>query len=898
MANTYVDYTAVASQTDYNFSFEYLRDDHVKVKVNDVIATNYTIVTSPVQLIRFNTAPLAGATIKIYRDSRGDFSPLVDFVDGSVLTENELDESYKHNLFVAQEASEGQGGEQLTKKGLTHYDAEGNKIINLGTPGDSTDAANKGYVDQTIDNAIALGGSPAIVSLGGYDVTDITGSLTQSLSNWTAPTATGSTTARSLADRFGDVVNVLDYIPQSLHADIKAGTSTTNVKSYFTAALGSYSDKTSLYIPSGTYYFGDSSLNLGINKKLYGESRQTTVLEWAFDSETSAIVYDQYCHLENFRMINTGSDHDNTIALASWTPEDTNGGSNSIIRNIWIGGGLFNGPTVNAGSFIVGQKYKIKTVADTSGGATTDFTLIGAPDNDIGTKFIATGVGTGTGSAHHSNAQCWGYGLAATNQQSGPYTAYLGRSQTYNSLVDFVFFVGCGKFGVYLGVGANQLKFQNCFFRRHQALSTSGTPAEVRLNNALGVEFSQCLFEGSTIPLDFSMDLCQNIAIKDCYFEPAKGIYANTCPGLIVDGNVLNGISGIGFLSNNAFLRCLDSAGTSTYDRPIYSTLKNNVNRNVKNSISSDELEVGVSYTIVYAGTSDFTLVGAADNNPGTIFIATGDTPGDGTVYKTITGTYYWVRNDQSKLITYVSANVGDQDNSSNDTVMKYSTGSYESDAVRELPKTGDGTSDIEASWCGFDGFNYTETSLSLDAKTTITNATNASPIVITATGHGLTTGKEISIRGVLGNTAANVTNHTVTVIDANSFSLNGTTGNGGYTSGGEVYSTKVIKSNFATLTEDIAMNLGNYRDQGLLFVQVFNNISNTSSIWTYSVGTGTAGTDATTNVSRISGENTTDQFYRLGIDADGNLVFMNTHASSTVTSLFIQGFYFGRHKL
>ncbi len=215
MANTYVDYTAVASQTDYNFSFEYLRDDHVKVKVNGTLVTNYTIVTSPVQLIRFNTAPTDGDAIKIYRDSRGDGSPLVDFVDGSVLTENELDEAYRHNLFVSQEASEGQGGEQLTKKGLTNYDAEGNKIINLGTPTASTDAANKAYTDQAIDTAIALGGSPAIVSLGAYDVTAFGTSITKSLANWTndlnSPTATGSTTARSLSDRFADVVNVLDY---------------------------------------------------------------------------------------------------------------------------------------------------------------------------------------------------------------------------------------------------------------------------------------------------------------------------------------------------------------------------------------------------------------------------------------------------------------------------------------------------------------------------------------------------------------------------------------------------------------------------------------------------------------------------------------------------------------
>lgn len=597
--------------------------------------------------------------------------------------------------------------------------------------------------------------------------------------------AAGSTTARSLEDRFGDVVNVLDYIPQALHADIKAGTSTTNVASYFSTALGGYSATTSLYIPSGTYYLGDSVISLGINKKLYGESRQTTVLKWEFDSQNSAIVYDQFCHLENFRMINSGTDHDTTVALASYTPTVDNGGSNSIIRNIWIGGSLF-----------------------------------------------------GSG-----NANCWGYGLTATDQTSSPFTPTLSRSQTYNSLVDYVFFVGCGRYGVYLGVGANQLKFQNCFFRRHQ--SSSSTDADVKLNNALGVEFSQCLFEGSTTPLDFYMDLCQNIAIKDCYFEPAKGIFANTCPGLIVEGNVLNGISGIGGTTSSAFLRCSDSAGASTYDRPLYSTLKNNVNRNVTNP----------------------------------------------------TGTYYWVRNDQSKLITYVSANVGDNDTSSNDTIMKYSTGSYESDAVRELPKTGDGGSDIEASWCGFDGFNHRGFD-TLDARTSITNATNASPIVITANGHGLSTNDRISIRDVLGNTAANVTNHQVTVIDANSFSLNGTTGNGGYTSGGKVYSNIVIKSNFATLTEDTAMNLGNYRDQGLLFVQVFNNISNTSSIWTYSVGTGTAGTDDTTNVSRISGENTTDQFYRLGIDADGNLVFMNTNSTFAVTSLFIQGFYFGRHKL
>jgi hypothetical protein len=66
-----------------------------------------------------------------------------------------------------------------------------------------------------------------------------------------------------------------------------------------------------------------------------------------------------------------------------------------------------------------------------------------------------------------------------------------------------------------------------------------------------------------------------------------------------------------------------------------------------------------------------------------------------------------------------------------------------------------------------------------------ITGATNASPIVITVNGdHNLATGNEVEITNVGGNTAAN-NMWTVTVLSARTFSLNGSTGNGVYTSGG-----------------------------------------------------------------------------------------------------------------
>lgn len=74
--------------------------------------------------------------------------------------------------------------------------------------------------------------------------------------------------------------------------------------------------------------------------------------------------------------------------------------------------------------------------------------------------------------------------------------------------------------------------------------------------------------------------------------------------------------------------------------------------------------------------------------------------------------------------------------------------------------------------------------SLALKDTGTITAASNASPIVITCTGHGLTTGTQVTISGVGGNTAANGT-FVVTRVDASTFSLQGSTGNAPYTSGG-----------------------------------------------------------------------------------------------------------------
>lgn len=65
-----------------------------------------------------------------------------------------------------------------------------------------------------------------------------------------------------------------------------------------------------------------------------------------------------------------------------------------------------------------------------------------------------------------------------------------------------------------------------------------------------------------------------------------------------------------------------------------------------------------------------------------------------------------------------------------------------------------------------------------------ITDATNATPIVITVAGHGLSDGDQVTITEVLGNTAANGT-WVIANVTTNTFELVSSVGNGAYTSGG-----------------------------------------------------------------------------------------------------------------
>lgn len=92
----------------------------------------------------------------------------------------------------------------------------------------------------------------------------------------------------------------------------------------------------------------------------------------------------------------------------------------------------------------------------------------------------------------------------------------------------------------------------------------------------------------------------------------------------------------------------------------------------------------------------------------------------------------------------------------------------------------------------------------------TITAASLATPIVITSADHGLQTGDKVTITGVLGNTSANG-DFTVTVINGDTFSLQGSSGNGAYTTGGLWHVSGLYQIDHTLLGGDGFASGGNY---------------------------------------------------------------------------------------
>ena len=281
--------------------------------------------------------------------------------------------------------------------------------------------------------------------------------------------------------------------------------------------------------------------------------------------------------------------------------------------------------TVSAGSFIVGATYTILTVG------TTDFTLIGSVSNTVGVSFVATGVGSGTGTA--------------TTPLPGRYLKTDGANTSWDQFhLASVNTVTAGSFVI--GTTYTILTVGTTSFTSIGAAS-----------NTIGIVFT-ATGVGTGTGTAFTADYVGLLPVT----SGGTGVTTSTGSGNLVlstsptlDTPTLNTPT-LNFSTLNYFtlgtygnIKAMFETATITASAPASTTnfdiatqavqyYTSNASANftlnfrgaATATISAGSFVVGTVYTILTVGTTDFTLIGAASNTVGVIFTATGAGSGSG----------------------------------------------------------------------------------------------------------------------------------------------------------------------------------------------------------------------------------------------------------------------------
>jgi len=264
------------------------------------LTTHYTVTGAGATTgtVTFVTAPTSAYKVVIYNDT--PITQLVDYIEGGIFPAETHEEAL--DRITIQQLRTRDLVERTPRladgdiDGSGEYDANGNKIVNLGTPTATTDATTKTYVDALVNNT-ALGPAP------------------------TGLIATGSITSRDLDDRWGEIKNVKDF------GAVGNGSTddTTAIQAAINAAIAAGGG--TVFVPGENTYIV-KNLTLGSNITFHNEgtlklangagtgNASTTIFNWAATNPT----------------------YDANGVPSGW------GASNVTIR----GGGTFDGNSANA----------------------------------------------------------------------------------------------------------------------------------------------------------------------------------------------------------------------------------------------------------------------------------------------------------------------------------------------------------------------------------------------------------------------------------------------------------------------------------------------------------------------------------------------------------------------
>ena len=145
-----------AGDQEFTFTFDYIKEEHIKVFVNFVEkaqgtgSNEFQVITNTTpKKISLNTGLSADNTRVEIRRVSSLSTPLVDFEDGSTLTAADLDTAEKQSLFIAQELDDAlkQGISIDASTGLPSLSSQ--RLSNVADPVNAQDVVTKAYLERS-----------------------------------------------------------------------------------------------------------------------------------------------------------------------------------------------------------------------------------------------------------------------------------------------------------------------------------------------------------------------------------------------------------------------------------------------------------------------------------------------------------------------------------------------------------------------------------------------------------------------------------------------------------------------------------------------------------------------------------------------------------------------------
>lgn len=148
MATTYKQYAADGTNRNFGVTFAYIDRSYVHVYVDGVETTAYTWVNDG--MVQLATAPASGALVEVRRITPTGVMP-VDFEDGSILSEDQLDTVARFSAHLSEEARDySEDSARLTKVNDA-FDIRGKGLANVAPGTQPTDGVNKAQLDAVVD---------------------------------------------------------------------------------------------------------------------------------------------------------------------------------------------------------------------------------------------------------------------------------------------------------------------------------------------------------------------------------------------------------------------------------------------------------------------------------------------------------------------------------------------------------------------------------------------------------------------------------------------------------------------------------------------------------------------------------------------------------------------------